>query len=99
MKQDGDSLSHAVRMLHHYVDSLEFQLKLQGHGAEAKSYTEQLADAIEQGCFLHVDCDEAITLQNDVARLMKLATQLAGARAALIKNTPPTPAFLLQAAE
>lgn len=98
MKQTGDSLSHAVRMLHHYVDSLEFQIG-SPRGEGLKSYTEQLADAIEEGCFLHVDCEEANTLQNDVARLVKLATQLAGARAALIQNAPPTPAFLLQAAE
>lgn len=97
MKQDGDSLSHAVRMVHHFVDALEFQLKLQGPGAESKSYAEQLADAIEDGCFLHVNCEEANTLQNDVARLMKLAADLAGARAALINNTPPTPRFLVAA--
>lgn len=97
MKQDGDSLSHTVRMLHHFVDGLIFQIGMTT-GSQSKSYAEKLADAIEDGCFLHANSEEANTLQNDVARLMKLATQLAGARAALIQNTPPTPKFL-QAAE
>lgn len=92
MKQDGDSLSHAVTMLHHYVDGLIFQFQQQTHGGG--SYFDHLLEAVEQRCFLDPETSEAIQLQTDAARLMTLAAQIAGARAKLIHNMPPRPAFL-----
>src|ERR1700730_14536031 len=91
MKHDGDSLSHALTMIHMHLGNTQYHLTIHD------GYMDDIAKAIEDKVFLDPESLEAIQLHNDAAELFKLASDLTSARAKLIANMPAKPKFLAAA--